>query len=160
MANAVRSSVYYQMLPPLAVECPELDGDLSTLPIIFEDVYVEPTSGAAAGLTSNRSLPANLSTEFSRNDTLRLTMRRTSPGVGRGSRRQNRASTALTTVASDTDAIPGSRNKSSRLRLSRSGRSESMRLPSTTPQTRTMVDGQVRRYSLLFDLFGWESRLF
>uniref|UniRef100_UPI00358F56AE protein FAM135A-like isoform X2 n=1 Tax=Myxine glutinosa TaxID=7769 RepID=UPI00358F56AE len=40
-AAVVRGSRYLACLPPLGLECPELDGDAASLPIIFEDRYVE-----------------------------------------------------------------------------------------------------------------------
>ncbi|KAK3090321.1 hypothetical protein FSP39_010936 [Pinctada imbricata] len=40
-AAMVKSSPYFQNLPALTVECVELDGDHTTLPVIFEDVYCD-----------------------------------------------------------------------------------------------------------------------
>ncbi|CAL4097840.1 unnamed protein product, partial [Meganyctiphanes norvegica] len=39
VSEAVRRSRYFNLLPPLAVECVEMDGDLTSLPVIFEDQY-------------------------------------------------------------------------------------------------------------------------
>lgn len=44
LAQLVRTSRYFNGLPPLPIECPELDGDPTTMPIIFEDIYLPEVS--------------------------------------------------------------------------------------------------------------------
>lgn len=39
LAQSVKGSRYYQSIPPVQVECPLLDGDTTSIPIIFEDKY-------------------------------------------------------------------------------------------------------------------------
>ncbi|KAL8181634.1 UNVERIFIED_CONTAM: hypothetical protein K2H54_013871 [Gekko kuhli] len=41
VSSEVRNSAYLTSMPPLPVECLDIDGDWSTLPIIFEDRYVD-----------------------------------------------------------------------------------------------------------------------
>ena len=39
LSESLRTSAYLVSLPPLPVSCTELDGEATTMPIIFEDVY-------------------------------------------------------------------------------------------------------------------------
>ena len=40
MFSNIKGSLYYQLVPPINLECSILDGDCTTMPIIFEDKYI------------------------------------------------------------------------------------------------------------------------
>uniref|UniRef100_UPI00398F4C06 protein FAM135B n=1 Tax=Pristiophorus japonicus TaxID=55135 RepID=UPI00398F4C06 len=67
IAAAVRNSPYLTSMPPLPIECLDIDGDWSNLPIIFEDRYVESISKANHGFdsdTSNKEVGPKLNPVF------------------------------------------------------------------------------------------------
>ncbi|XP_063221158.1 protein FAM135A isoform X3 [Bacillus rossius redtenbacheri] len=71
VSEMVRRSRYLSLLPPLPVQCPELDGDIATLPIIFEDQYQDmaefarrrSVAGRKAGSDPFLSATANAAVE-------------------------------------------------------------------------------------------------
>ncbi|XP_077991371.1 protein FAM135A-like [Glandiceps talaboti] len=44
VSQAVKSSPYFHLLPPMQVECTEVDGDCNSLPVIFEERYLKSVS--------------------------------------------------------------------------------------------------------------------
>ncbi|XP_054446081.1 protein FAM135B [Pteronotus mesoamericanus] len=65
----IRNSEYLTTMPPLPAECLDIDGDWSTLPVIFEDRYVDcPVTGHHLNIYSNFDVPATSPAETSLKD--------------------------------------------------------------------------------------------
>ncbi|XDA79427.1 hypothetical protein R6Z07M_009409 [Ovis aries] len=55
----IRNSEYLTTMPPLPAECLDIDGDWNTLPVIFEDRYVDcPATGCNLNIYPNFDVPA------------------------------------------------------------------------------------------------------
>ncbi|XP_007938762.1 protein FAM135B [Orycteropus afer afer] len=61
----VRNSEYLASMPPLPAECVDIDGDWSTLPVIFEDRYVDcPATGHPVDVYPNIDVPVTSPTRM------------------------------------------------------------------------------------------------
>lgn len=56
VSEDLRKSTYFNLLPPLEVECVEFDGDLNSLPILYEEHYQEMARRGSGNSQSSRKI--------------------------------------------------------------------------------------------------------
>ncbi|NXG11102.1 F135B protein, partial [Sakesphorus luctuosus] len=60
ISTEIRNSEYFTSMPPLPAECLDIDGDWNTLPVIFEDRYMDmPCKDQNSEVFSDFEVPAN-----------------------------------------------------------------------------------------------------
>ena len=60
LANVVRSSEYFTSIPVLPVECAETDGDVTSTPIVFEDIFCDARPAQKCRCKKKQKLSFNI----------------------------------------------------------------------------------------------------